>query len=160
MEKLNGTWYDIDKQVFAERMQQPFEQMTHGMSMSTADTERMHMKKIAISVLSLILIAAAVFAIYANSTYQTITGRCFVTTNGIYMIIDKNGSPTVMDNQSGNGSLFDGLNSGDKIRITCDMIQTSYPGKTGVIRCRLIAKGSYDDLPEKTLAELHEMGWR
>jgi hypothetical protein len=123
------------------------------------DTERMYMKKIVIVALSLIVIAAAVYAICANSNLQTITGRCLVTTNGIYIIVDKNGSPVVMDNQSGNESLFDGLNSGDEIRITCDMIQTSYPGKTGVIKCKLIAKGGFNDIPEKTLSELHELGW-
>ena len=82
-----------------------------------------------------------------------------MTTDGIYMIVDKNGSPIVMDNQSGNESLFDGLNSGDKIRITCDMIQTSYPGKAGVTKCKLIAEGIFDDVPEATLSELHEMGY-
>lgn len=65
-----------------------------------------------------------------------------------------------MDNQSDNESLFDGLNSGDKIKIACDMIQTSYPGKTGVTKCKLIAEGNFDDVPEAILSELHEMGCR
>lgn len=118
------------------------------------------MKKIVILVLSLVAIAVIVFAIYANGTLQTITGRCLITTDGTYLIVKENGIPIVMDNQSGNESLFEGLNSGDKIRITCDMIQTSYPGKTGVIKCKLIVKGSFDDIPEKTISELHGLGWR
>lgn len=116
-------------------------------------------KKVVIFVLPLIVIAAAAFVICVANP-QTITGRCLVTTDGIYMIVDKNGNPIVMNNQSGNESLFDGLNSGDKIRITCDMIQTSYPGKTGVTKCKLIAKGSLDAVPENTLAELYELGWQ
>jgi len=115
-------------------------------------------KKIVIIVLPLIVIAAAAFIICVANP-QTITGRCLVTTDGIYMIVDKNGSPIVMNNQSDNESLFDGLNSGDKIRITCGMIQTSYPGKTGVTKCKLIAQGSLDDIPEATLSELHELGY-
>lgn len=118
----------------------------------------MKKKKIVIFVLPLIVIAVAILAIYIANP-QTITGRCLVTTDGIYMIVDKNGSPVVMSNQSGNESLFDGLNSGDKIRITCGMIQTSYPGKTGVTKCKLIAQGSLDAVPEATLSELHELGY-
>ena len=122
----------------------------------------MKKKKKVILVLSFVVIAVAVFAICIPIILQlqTITGRCLVTTNGKYMIVNKKGMPTVMYNQSGNESLFDGLNSGDQIRITCDMIQTSYPGKTGVTKCKLIAKGSLDDVPEAILSELHEMGYR
>ncbi|MHB8065198.1 MAG: hypothetical protein ACYDG2_21740 [Ruminiclostridium sp.] len=118
------------------------------------------MKKILVLVLSLIVIAVVVFAICADSNVQTIMGRCLVTTDRVYLIVKENGIPIVMDNQSGNKSLFDGLNNGDMIRIICDMIQTSYPGKTGVTKCKLITKGSLDDIPKKTLSELQEMGWR
>ncbi len=118
----------------------------------------MKKKKIVISVLSLIVIAVAVFAICALNPQ---TGRCLVTTDGRYMIVKENGIPIVMNNQSGNESLFDGLNNGDMIIVACPyMVETSYPGRTGVIMCMRIAKGGLDDVPEATLSELYGMGYR
>ena len=119
----------------------------------------MKKKTIVIFALSLVVIVVVIIAICIVNP-QTITGRCLVTTDGTYMIVDKNGSPIVMDNQSDNESLFDGLNSGDKIIVICDMIKTSYPGNTGVTKCQLIKKGSLEDVPEATLSELRDMGYR
>lgn len=131
------------------------------MSLFTDDAERMHMKKKkrAIAVLSLVVIAAAAFAIYIANLQ---TGRCLVTTNGVYVIVDKNGSPIVMDNQSGNESLFNNLKSGDMIIIARPGRTqiTSYPSKTDVIMCMRIAKGSLDDIPEAALSQLRDMGWQ
>lgn len=76
------------------------------------------------------------------------------------MFVDKNGSPIVMSNQSVNESLFDNLNSGDKIIIACSMIETSYPGKTGVTMCMRVSKDSLNDVSETTLSELQELGCR
>lgn len=118
----------------------------------------MKKKKIVISVLFLV-VAAAVFAIYVANLQ---TGRCLVTTNGTYVIVDKNGSPIVMDNQSGNENLFDNLKSGDMIIIARPGRTqiTSYPSRTDVIMCMRIAKGSIDDIPEATLSQLRDMGWQ
>lgn len=100
-----------------------------------------------------------VFAICVAANLQA--RRCLVTTDGVYMMVDKKGMPIVMDNQSGIESLFDGLNSGDMIIAACPyMVETSYPGKTSVLMCIRIAKGSLDNVPEAALSELHEMGYK
>lgn len=100
-----------------------------------------------------------VFAICVAANLQA--RRCLVTTDGGYMMVDKKGMPIVMDNQSGIESLFDGLNSGDMIIAACPyMVETSYPGKTSVLMCIRIAKGSLDNVPEAALSELHEMGYK
>ena len=119
----------------------------------------MKKRKKVIIVLSLIVITVAVFAFCVAANLKA--RRCLVTTNGVYMMIDKKGAPTVMDNQSGIESLFDSLNSGDMIIVACPyMGETSYPSKTSIFMCIQIAKGSLDDVPEATLSELHEMGYR
>ena len=116
------------------------------------------MKKKVVLVLSLIVITVAVFTICVAANLQV--RRCLVTTDGVYMMVDKKGTPIVMDNQSGIESLFDGLNSGDMIMVASPyMVETSYPGKTSVFMCIRIAKGSLADVPEVTLSELHEMGY-
>ena len=116
------------------------------------------MKKKVVLLLSLIVITVAVFAICVAENFQV--NRCLVTTDGVYMMVDKKGTPIVMDNQSGIESLFDSLNSGDVIIVACSyMVGTSYPGKTSVFMCIRIAKGSLDNVPETTLSELYEMGY-
>jgi hypothetical protein len=106
------------------------------------------------------MIIAVTISVFCIANPQTITGRCLVTINGTYLIVDKNGSPIIMNNQSNKDGLFNRLSSGDKIIIACDMIQTSYPGNTGVTMCMRIAKGSLDDIPEATLSELQKLGWQ
>ncbi|WP_312698857.1 hypothetical protein [Sedimentibacter sp.] len=118
------------------------------------------MKKTIIFVLALILVGATAVTIYAANAYPKMTGRCLVTTNEIYMIVDNNGSPIIMNNQSDNKSIFEGLKSGDKIKITFDGIDLSYPGRTSVYRCKLISEGSFSDIPKATLSELQNMGWQ
>ncbi len=107
--------------------------------------------------LILILIAAGFFY-FANSSYGFSTGRCYVTQNGDYLIILGN-DPIKMSDQSKNKDLFEGLNTGDEIQILHDGIQESYPGGTGVYYCKLVQKGSVADIPEKVIESLSPMGW-
>lgn len=118
------------------------------------------MKKKTVFAIGGAVIAVAIFII--SSTLQIITGAYLVTADGKYLIVDKKGSPTVMENQSGNEGLFDGLNNGDRIIIICPggARTTQYPGKLGVILCMRIAKGDLGDVPEATLFELQKMGYR
>ena len=97
--------------------------------------------------------------VYNLDWKPSMTGHCLVTIDRNYLIVDEKGSPIVMSNQSNNEKLFDDLHTGDKIKITYDGINDSYPGQTGVYRCKLIKKGSIDNIPQKTLNSLEEMGW-
>lgn len=56
--------------------------------------------------------------------------------------------------------LFDGLESGDRIRITYDCPDSSpWPGVNWVFTCKLLESGTLEDIPEETLAGLEELGW-
>lgn len=65
-----------------------------------------------------------------------------------------------LSDQSGDGGLFDGLESGDRIRITFDMPESSpWPGVDWVYTCELLEEGSLADVPEEALAAMEEAGY-
>lgn len=109
-----------------------------------------------------LLLVATVFVglgIALYNGYSFTEGRVLVADNGSYMIIDENGSPIVISNQSKNEDIFADLTNGDEILIVHDGIQESYPAGTGVYFCIKLADGKYEDLSEQTLLSLMEMGW-
>lgn len=56
--------------------------------------------------------------------------------------------------------LFDGLESGDRIRITYDCPDSSpWPGVNWVYKCELLEEGSLDDVPEEALTAMEEAGY-
>ncbi len=114
---------------------------------------------IPVVILAVILILAAGALWYFSShSLSFSTGRCIVTSNGSYMIL-LDDSPVTMRNCSKNEDLFEGLKTGDEIRILHDGIQETYPGGTGVYSCKLVSEGSIDDIPEDMIASLSPMGW-
>lgn len=69
--------------------------------------------------------------------------------HGVYMV-----------DKSGSGGLFDGLESGDRIRITYDCPDSSpWPGVDWVFTCELLEKGALDDVPEEALTVMEEAGY-
>lgn len=90
---------------------------------------------------------------------SSMTGLCLISSDGKYLIIDEGGIPIVMSNQSGNDDLFRGLQTGDKVEITYDGIEETYPARTGVYTCRQIEKSSADAISENTLSQLRQLGW-
>lgn len=95
----------------------------------------------------------------ANNGRASMVGRCLISTDGQYLIIDENGAPIVLSNQSENEQMFEKLQSGDKIQITFDGIQETYPAQTGVYTCELLEKGSMEEIPTETVGSLQELGW-
>lgn len=93
------------------------------------------------------------------SETSTIIGRYIESNNGAHMIISESIGPIVMNNKSKNDTLFDDLQTGDKIKITCTPVAESYPGLCGVYKLKLIAQGSIEDISKETLDNLKEMGW-
>ncbi len=94
-----------------------------------------------------------------SSENSTIIGRYLENKNGSHMIIDESSGPIVMTNQSKKDTLFDNLQTGDKIKITCSAVAESYPGQCGVYELKLIERGTIEDIPKAILDILKEMGW-
>lgn len=87
------------------------------------------------------------------------TGIYLKSNNEIHLIISEDNCPTVMGNKTGKENIFDYLKSGDKIKITCGPIAESYPAQTQIYSCKLIERGSVNDIPKDVLEKLQEMNW-
>ncbi|MEY8338231.1 hypothetical protein AALB16_09440 [Lachnospiraceae bacterium 62-35] len=89
-----------------------------------------------------------------------LTGRFLKDIDGRCLIITDEGGPIVMRCQSGLDSMFDGLNTGDKIQIVCSGVEETYPGRTEVYDCEQIEIGSAQDIPKEVYESLEELGWK
>lgn len=118
-------------------------------------------KKILIPIIILaviLILAGGVFGYLATNSMSFSTGRCMVTSNGSIMILLDN-SPIKMSNCSNNEELYEGLKTGDLIKILHDGIQESYPGGTGVYYCKKLEDGNIGDIPNDIIESLSPMGW-
>lgn len=89
----------------------------------------------------------------------TLTGWYLEADNGARLLICEDGDPLSLSDGSRSGQLFDGLDSGDRIEITCGPIAESWPGQAKVYTCKQLADGTPADLPAETLADLMELGY-
>ena len=113
--------------------------------------------KIVVSVVGIIILLLICGILWiAKNGVDISTGTCLIADNGRYMIIIDN-SPIAMSIRSGDGTLFDGLETGDEILIVHDGIAESYPGRTGVYFCMKLNKGN--EIPGEVVMELIDLGW-
>jgi hypothetical protein len=107
----------------------------------------------------IIVITLAIFILSSCELKSPMTGYCLISSGGDYMIITSNSRAIVMSNISDDETLFDNLQTGDKIRITYDAIAQSYPGQTGAYSCKILKKGSIENIPQEAYDKLKEYGW-
>lgn len=108
-------------------------------------------------IVAIFLIIATGIGIMTSKGLGFSIGRYLPTENGTGMLVVDN-SPIVMSNRT-NRDLFRKLNVGDKILVIHDGIQETYPGKTGVYAVIKIKDGSNEDIPQKVVDDLTELGW-
>ncbi len=85
-------------------------------------------------------------------------GQYLACDNGSHMIIIDQTGPVSMRPADENVS-FEGLTSGDRIRVKIDLIAESYPGQTTVYKIEKLADGEIRDIDSVTLLSLCELGW-
>ena len=120
------------------------------------------MKKKTVFLIALIAVAAVMFVtavVHGSVRYGFLEGRVLITDDGSYLIILADYSPIRMSDQSKNGGLFSGLQTGDSIRVLHDGIRLSYPGQTNIYRLRLLERGTRDDIPDEVFWALEQLGW-
>lgn len=105
----------------------------------------------------LVLICVIAFCILSNELSIS-TGRCIEASNGSYLIL-LNNSPVTMTNRTKSNTMFQNIETGDKILIVHGLIQETYPGGTGVYFCRKLVDGTTDDIPNEIIQSLSSMGW-
>ena len=116
------------------------------------------MKKLLVY-LSLFTFSMILFVGCSEKSENSMVGIYLRSTNGSNVIIAENNGPIDMSNKTGSENVFDDLESGDKIEVTYDIIMETYPGRTTIYTCKLIEKGSANDIPKDILDKLEEMGW-
>lgn len=87
------------------------------------------------------------------------TGRVVIAADGGVLFVDENGSPVVLSDRSAGGTLFDGLNTGDKVQVYYEFVAESYPAQASTAYCRFLESGTPEDIPAATRQQLAEMGW-
>lgn len=108
---------------------------------------------------SLFIFSMILFVGCSEESKNSMIGLYLRSTNGSNIIIAENNGPIVMANETGRENVFDDLENGDKIEVTYDSIMETYPGRTTIYTCKLIEKGSVNDIPKDILDKLEEMGW-
>lgn len=118
------------------------------------------MKKLLISLASLLVIAAVAFiAFMCSGSKSLLTGYSLRCSNDSYMIIEETGSPTRYSFSKAVGTNVEKLTDGDRILIISDLINESYPGSTRAYIVLKLSDGDISDIPEDTLVSLEELGW-
>ncbi len=100
---------------------------------------------------------AAGFFMLGMKGYVCSVGRYLETSHGGDVVV-LGSSPVQMSNQTGR-DLFAGLDTGDKILVIHDGMDTSYPGRTGVYAILKLCDGSVSDIPQAVVDGLTELGW-
>ena len=116
------------------------------------------MKKAILAVSVLLLMVCAVLWGAARRSLSFTAGYYLVTENGAHLLIDGN-SPIRLSDRAKNDALFDGLTSGDRIRVLHDGVAESYPAQTGAYGVWKISDGSIEDIPVAVLESLMDLGW-
>ena len=116
------------------------------------------MKKVLLVLALCLVLGAAVFITAAGKSLSITAGYYLEAENGTHLLIDGN-SPIQLGNRSRNPHLFDGLASGDRIRVLHDGIAESYPAQTGAYGIWKLDSGSIEDIPVSVLENLMDMGW-
>lgn len=113
---------------------------------------------------AILLLCAALcaLALTACGGKSTVTGWYLETVEGGRLIVrdDAPDRANYMEDQSETGGLFDGLESGDRIRITFDTPASGgpWPGVDWVYKCKLLEEGTLSDIPEEALITMEEAG--
>ena len=105
------------------------------------------MKKTLCTVLSLLLVFTLLYG--CGNFKPASTGRAVVS-----------GSSCLMINSSDDEDLFSDVRTGDLIKIKhANEIMESYPPQVNVYSCKIVSKGTADDVDKEVLDELASHGW-
>lgn len=110
-------------------------------------------------IFALTLLLTACGAAQRDDGLTETEGRLLFDVNGTALLVTEDGTPIVLSIQAEGADPLSGLSTGDRISVTHDGIDDSYPHQTGAYDWALLEKGSLEDIPEETLADLEELGW-
>ena len=113
-------------------------------------------KRLMVLILALVCLGGAVL----TAGGESVTVFQYLHSDGNrHIVIDQDGSPIVIRDLSDTGTLFNGLERGDRALVLHDGVAESYPARSGAYWCLRLGGGAPDDLPRDTLNQLAELGW-
>jgi len=113
-------------------------------------------KRLMVLILALVCLGGAVLTAGGRS----VTVFQYLHSDGNrHIVIDQDGSPIVIRDLSDTGTLFNGLERGDRALVLHDGVAESYPARSGACWCLRLGGGAPDDLPRDTLNQPAELGW-
>lgn len=116
-------------------------------------------KKILISICIMAILFVVIMLFVTGGLKHTIAiGICLITENDTVLVIVDN-NPMKVSNQSFNDELFIGLETGDKVIITHDGIDETYPFQTGVYKLLKIETDCIREVSIQTITKLAELGY-
>lgn len=80
------------------------------------------------------------------------------TSGGRHMVVFDDMGPVVLSTKDKTG-LFDGIETGDRVIVTCGAVNESYPAQSSAKIVIKLGKGDLEDIPIKYREELEELGW-
>lgn len=89
---------------------------------------------------------------------DSIEGRFLKSINAQSILVNDQ-DVIIMENDTEEHDVCEGINIGDKIAVIADAIDTSHPSSANVVTCKLIEEGSVNDIPNETIDYLQDMGW-
>ena len=117
------------------------------------------MKRIGILIWALALLLSSCAAPAVAPELTETEGRPLLAENGTALLVTEDGPPIVLSIQTDGDGPWWGYHSGDRIRVTHDGINETYPAQTGAYAWERLEEGTPEDIPEETLAALEDLGW-
>lgn len=110
--------------------------------------------------LAVLLLASCASAVPAEGpALEETEGRLLLAADGAAVLVTADGEPMVLSVQAEGDDPWSGFHSGDRISVTHDGVDDSYPMRTGAYDWKLLGEGTLEDVPEETLTALEELGW-
>lgn len=107
----------------------------------------------------MVLLAACAAPTAEPENPEQTEGRLLLALDGTALLVKEDGTPMVLSVQAEGDAPWAGYRSGDRVRVTHDGVDDSYPQQTGAYAWERLEEGTPEDVPEETLASLEELGW-
>lgn len=115
--------------------------------------------EILMAILALVLLASCAAPAAEPEGLTETEGRLLLASNGTALLVTEDGTPMTLSVQAEGDEPWAGYHSGDRVRVSHDGVDDSYPQQTGAYAWERLEEGTLENIPEETLAALEELGW-
>ena len=106
------------------------------------------MKRIGILICALALLLSSCAAPAAEPERMETEGRLLLAENGTALLVTEDRTPIALSVQAEGNDPWAGYRSGDRIRVTHDGVNETYPAQTRAYAWEQLEEGTLEDIPE------------